>query len=155
MKLSIIPATFLTAGLLLALFSRGDPESETAPPPPGCSLWEVCSIQQEGERLEEVRQAVLRFHQELRRLKTALLDGATSLPEAADGVIEAARRDNPSFSKWAALRFPDLPPREQVICLLLDHLTIAEKTGDLSRQQSERLARLRREYEDATEGRQP
>ena len=147
MKTSIIPATFLTAGLVLAVFLRSDaPESESAPALLADSLQDIRANDQKGERLEEVRQAVRRFSGELRRAKSAVLAGTTSLPEAADAVVEAARRDNPFFREWLAGRFPGLPPREQVIRLMLDHLTLNKDQGHLSRQEREQLARLRREH---------
>ena len=84
MRLSVIPLSFLVGGVLLALSLWGDdPETASAPPPPAFSLQEICSIQQEAQRLEEVRQEVRRFSEKLWRTKSAVLEGTLSLPEAA------------------------------------------------------------------------
>jgi hypothetical protein len=114
-------AVLVTATLALVLFLGGrGPDSSWA------QLW---SALQEGQELEETREALCRFQEELQQAKDAVLDGSLTLPEAADQVAEAARQDYPNFLSGLQLTYPDLPPRERVMRCLLAHIEAEEQTG--------------------------
>src|SRR5262249_23476281 len=107
---TVLAAVLLTVGLLLALWVNACdpgtapvvPEAPAYPPP------DLDDIRQEGERLDGLREAVFRFSAERCRMKEALLSGTVTLAEAADRLVESARRDSPVFLQRAADRFPGL-----------------------------------------------
>jgi hypothetical protein len=131
----MLPMTALVAALALAL-SLGKSGSDNA----WARWW---SSHERGHELEQAREAVGRFQEELRRVKAAVLAGSLALPDAADRVAEAARQDHPTFLTGLAFFHPDLPERERVVHCLLGHFEMEQQLGMLTPEQCEQADRLR------------
>jgi hypothetical protein len=152
MKLAVLTGVVVAASLALILWlGEADPASSHSGP--GSLAPEILAAHRRGQELEEARQGVRRFQEEMGRMKAALLEGSLCLDEAAACLVEATRRDNPGFLRTLEFATPELPPQEQMIRCLLRHFDVEEALGQLTPAQREAAARLRRALELATKPR--